>query len=312
MPGDVLEVGADRPAPRLRADAGRARARTRASNRRPSAAIVDGARTGIVRTVGAPTTTPPTDRPPRPCRRRSRGARRRAGSNCAPAAIGLLQQRPIEIAPQQRAAVEAAGYRPSTRRRAAPVTRMPSTRRPRASIAAADAERVAARASVPGFTVSPHSLSRGKRARSMSRTRAPARASTIAAIAPAGPAPTIRSTSVGSGHRRAPEDSALFFDPNPRQLHSAASTSRRAAVVGDEVQVARRIRIVQVDRRRQEPARHRQRGGHDAGRAAGALRMADHRLDRRSGEPIGVRAEHLRARSATRRRRSAASTCRGS
>src|SRR5437667_85727 len=43
---------------------------------------------------------------------------------------------------------------------------------------------------VAGLKYSEHALSRGKRARSMSRTEAPARASSKAVVAPAGPAPT--------------------------------------------------------------------------------------------------------------------------
>ena len=39
----------------------------------------------------------------------------------------------------------------------------------------------------PGFSVSPHSFARGKRARSSRRTRTPARASRSAATLPAGP-----------------------------------------------------------------------------------------------------------------------------
>ena len=42
---------------------------------------------------------------------------------------------------------------------------------------------------VPGLIVSPHSFARGNRARSSINTRAPPRASTVAAIEPAGPAP---------------------------------------------------------------------------------------------------------------------------
>ena len=46
--------------------------------------------------------------------------------------------------------------------------------------------------SAPGLSVSPQSLSRGKRERSMRRTSTPARAMTSAATLPAGPAPTTR------------------------------------------------------------------------------------------------------------------------
>ena len=54
---------------------------------------------------------------------------------------------------------------------------------------------------------SPHGLSRGKAARSSSRTSAPARRAAIAAAAPAGPAPTI-ATSNRRASTRGP--SALF------------------------------------------------------------------------------------------------------
>ncbi len=101
-------------------------------------------------------------------------------------------------------------------------------------------------ATAPGFSVSPHNLSRGKSSRSMMRTRAPARASTSAAMEPAGPAPaTMASSTIGSPASAAcgptrgldsihdrPRTSALFFDPNPRQLHSAASTCADRAVFG--------------------------------------------------------------------------------
>jgi hypothetical protein len=53
------------------------------------------------------------------------------------------------------------------------------------------------RASVPGLTVSPHSLSRGNVARSTMRTRAPAARQTMPGDAPAGPAPTIRTSGRG-------------------------------------------------------------------------------------------------------------------
>ena len=62
-------------------------------------------------------------------------------------------------------------------------------------------------ASVPGFRVSPHSLSRGNRARSSSSTRAPPRASTVAATLPAGPAPQTMTSNIilrGASPRRTP------------------------------------------------------------------------------------------------------------
>src|SRR2546427_7329360 len=58
----------------------------------------------------------------------------------------------------------------------------------------------------------------------------------------------------------------------------------RTAAVGNEIEIARRVGVALVDRRREEPARHRQRGGDDACRPAGALRVPNHRLHRRSGQ----------------------------
>src|SRR4051812_25698053 len=70
---------------------------------------------------------------------------------------------------------------------------MPPTRSPRATTPALR-PRCSSRASAPGLTVSPHNLSRGKTARSTIRTRTPACASTAPATLPAGPAPTIRTS----------------------------------------------------------------------------------------------------------------------
>ena len=86
---------------------------------------------------------------------------------------------------------------------------------------------------------------------------------------------------------------ALFFDPNPRQLHSAASALRGPSEIRNVVEVALGIGIDLIDRRRQEAAIDRQRRRHDARCAARALRMADHRLHRRSRHALGVIAEHL-------------------
>src|SRR5262245_8081023 len=126
--------------------------------------------------------------------------------------------------------------------------------------------------SVPGLSESPHSLSRGKLARSTIRTRAPARASTVAAIAPAGPAPTTRTSSTGDYHR-------AVLRPEPEAIAERGADAGQTALIGYVVEVARRIGIGLIDRRRQESARHRERRGHDARGAAGALRVSDHRLD---------------------------------
>src|SRR5689334_1945650 len=54
----------------------------------------------------------------------------------------------------------------------------------------------ASKRTAPGFSVSPHNLSRGNSSRSIRSTRAPARAATNAAIEPAGPAPAIKRSSI--------------------------------------------------------------------------------------------------------------------
>src|SRR6266545_371227 len=77
-------------------------------------------------------------------------------------------------------------------------------------------------ATAPGLIVSPHSLLRGNFARSSISTRAPPRASTVAAAEPAGPAPQTITSNIGY-ERAIPRMIALFFDPKPRQLHSAAA-----------------------------------------------------------------------------------------
>src|SRR5262249_28195752 len=161
----------------------------------------------------------------------------------------------------------------------------PSTARPRVSISPATPS-VRSRASAPGLTVSPHSLSRGNLARSRIVTRTPARASSVPAQAPAGPPPTIRTS--GS-----PNDDRAVLGSETEAVAERRLALRASAVVWNHVEVAGRTRLDLVDRRRQDPARQRQRRGYHAGRAGGALRMADHRFHGRSGEPIGVGAEDL-------------------
>src|SRR5437762_2410551 len=87
---------------------------------------------------------------------------------------GPPRNRPHMVAPQG-----ATTFIPYSLACAAPSTasRMPPPSRSRISV-------------VAGLKYSEHALSRGKRARSMSRTEAPARASSKAVVAPAGPAPT--------------------------------------------------------------------------------------------------------------------------
>src|SRR5215472_5684466 len=165
------------------------------------------------------------------------------------------------------------------------VSIIPSTRSPRTLISSATPS-ARSRASVPGLIVSPHYLSRGNDARSTMRTRAPARASTRPAIDPAGPAPTI-STS-GS-----PNDDDAVLRSEPEAVAHRRADVGPAPFVGNEIEIARRIGLAMVDGRRQKAARHRERARDDAGGAAGALRMTDHRLDRRPRDAIRVRAEEL-------------------
>ena len=215
--------------------------------RRPSAAMVT-RRTNV-------SSSPTRDRPPR--HRRSPPSETIArfaltpGSKTAPAADCLLEQRPVEVARGRspgRAAVGVAGLH----RDAAFARHEHAVDRQTVLDGASGEAEARSSASVPGLSVSPHSLSRGNRRDRSRRTRAPARARTVAATVPAGPAPTMRTSSshdvttrtLCTDHWRARLiTSALFFDPNPRQLHSAASIDAGRAVVRDEIEVAGRIGI---------------------------------------------------------------------
>src|SRR5215212_1277839 len=177
------------------------------------------------------------------------------------------------------------GYSATTRALSGPVTIIPrigkATDRTRAP-----SPRSSSNASDPGLTVSPHNLSRGNRARSTSRTVRPARARVSAAMLPAGPAPTTR-TSVGTA-----ENQRRVLGSKAEAVAQRSVDVRLASVLRNEVHVACRIRIVEVDGWRQHPVPHRKnRRGH-TGRAAGTLRMPDHRFDRRPRDAISVRTEH--------------------
>ena len=175
--------------------------------------------------------------------------------------------------------------------------------------------------SAPGIQRVAAQLVAGKRARSTSRTRTPARASTSAATLPAGPAPDDEHVTVDGRdwtctavviRTPSPATSALFFDPKPRQLQSAASMSAGRAVLRDEVHVAAGIGSSRLIVGGSTPRAIAERRGRHTGRAAGALRMADHRLGRRARAPRRRGCRRRAARSATRSRRSTAWTCRGS
>jgi hypothetical protein len=112
----------------------------------------------------------------------------------------ILQEHPVKMAAQQGPARDALlvaclDRHPSLTRHA-----HTGDRHPHASIPDAIFRRRSS-ASVPGFTVSPHSLSRGNALRStMHIAHFRARASTVAATEPAGPPPTTNTSIITSGH----------------------------------------------------------------------------------------------------------------
>src|SRR5262249_58711256 len=131
-----------------------------------------------------------------------------------------------------------------------------------------------------------HSLSRGNVARSRIVTRAPARASTRPATAPAGPPPTITTS-------RSPNDDGAVLGTEAETVAERRLDLGLAPAIGYHVEVAPPIRLALIDGRRQESARERQRRGDDACRARRALRTPGHRCHRRPGAPPGRAAEPL-------------------
>ena len=137
--------------------------------------------------------------------------------------------------------------------RRGPVTRMPASGKARSQRAARRVRTTRSSATAPGIERVAAELVARKRLRSIDEhARARARQDQRG----------DRPGRTGAGDqdvehgpvrlRRVPSTSALFFDPKPRQLQSAASTSQPAGGVRNEVQVAGRILIVHVDRRRQQ------------------------------------------------------------
>src|SRR4051812_5920185 len=179
----------------------------------------------------------------------------------------------------------ASGYSPTTRAPFGPVTIMPRTGTATAR-RSARSSRPSSSASDPGFTVSPHSLSRGNRARSINRTRAPARARISAAMLPAGPAPTT-TTSVDAA-----KDQRRILGAEPEAVAQRGVDLRLARLPRDEIHVAGGVGIVEIDRGWQDAVGDRQGRCRNSGGAARALGMADHRFDGRARHTIGVRAEH--------------------
>ena len=177
-----LEVRADRPAARPRGMPRQAEA-----ERERRAPAVGGnrhrARAARRRTGARSTRTPAT----RPLVHERAGGPSTAGSNCAPAAsasCSSAQSRSRRSSARPRDAVRIAAF--DRRRRRSPVTSMPSTGSPHASIAGRQLQPAQQRERAGIHRVAAQLVAR-KRARSTMRTRAPARASTVAATEPAGP-----------------------------------------------------------------------------------------------------------------------------
>ena len=72
---------------------------------------------------------------------------------------------------------------------------------------------------------------------------------------------------------------AEFFDPNAMQLHTACSRFLPPDL-RHIIQIALRIRRLQIDRRRNLPVLHRDNCCRHSGRSARSLRMPDLRLQR--------------------------------
>ena len=146
----------------------------------------------------------------------------------------------------------------------------------------AGVERVAAqlRPREPRAVDEPHAHARAGRARS-------------AASAPAGPAPTMTTSSSGRSHSpRAPEHERAVLRSEAEAVAQRRIDLRRPGpTLGRKSRSQAGSGSVEVDRRRQEAAIERQGRRHDAGRAAGALRMSDHRLGRRAGSRSASGAE---------------------
>src|SRR5688572_1635483 len=188
-----------------------------------------------------------------------------------------------------------AGYQPSTRADPGPVTSMPYIGRP--SPAGCTPIRASARIA-PGFSVSPHSFSRGNANRSKSRTRRPERAITIPATHPAGPPPTTMTSSIGRSRGLVPEGRATLAErrnsvpsiitspdhhgavlrPESEAVAQGGGRRRGTADPRQQIQLTVRIGFIEVDGGRQESIRERERRGDDSGRTAGALGVTDHRL----------------------------------
>ena len=176
---------------------------------------------------------------PSTARAASRAAPRTStsSSTCAPRDRGGRQQRAIEIAPQHRAAADAVGIPPrASARRCSPVTTMPSDRAARrAAPLDAQAPQHGQRAGID--RVAAQLVAREARAiedgharagpcqherRDRPRPGPPPRDDHVEQRHLAGHSSRDRADAQPLGQTRRPSTIALFFDPNPRQLQSAA------------------------------------------------------------------------------------------
>ena len=88
--------------------------------------------------------------------------------------------------------------------------------------------------------------------------------------------------------------STAFNPPKAKEFESAYSTCCRARLVGNHVQVALRVGLVEIGGGRQHAVAQRQRGGQALQRGGGAQRVAVHRLGGTHRQPVRVRAETAR------------------
>jgi hypothetical protein len=217
-----FEISANGPPPRTLGMTGEAETKC---DRRP--ATIGGNRHGRIDRLlaAARTNAGAGHRSTAPRRSDTRTAHDDPRIECAPCGDRALQQKGVEIAPQQRASERGradigrrrprrARRRGSSRRRADRVDR--SRRRLPASAAAPWCRDSACRRTVCREETSPDR----RCAPEPRRARAPGRR------------PTRPARRRQSARHTWPMTNALFFDPKPRQLHSAASTSRRRLRLG--------------------------------------------------------------------------------
>ena len=97
-----------------------------------------------------------------------------------------------------------------------------------------------------------------------------------------------RSSSYGARPRR----TQALCPPRPIAFESATSTCVRARLVRHVVEIALRIRVAVVDRRREHALVERADAHHRLDRTSGSEEMPEHGLRRRDGELVRMRAEH--------------------